>query len=60
MSYFYLYKGLVLILVLFLMISGIVNSIMWVKFVNVKKSLNKSLMKTKDRENLDVIYTKIK
>ena len=60
MNFFYLYKALILILVLFFMVSAIVNSIMWVKYMNVKKSLNKSLMKIKDRENLDVIYTKIK
>ena len=60
MSYFYLYKALILVLIIFVLIAGTVNVIMWVKFQNVRKALNASRTKSKNRDNLDVIYTKIK
>lgn len=60
MTFFYMYKALLLLLVLLLLLIGTVNSFMIVQLSNIRKNLAQSLIKLKVREDLDVIYTKIK
>ena len=59
MTYFYLSKALLLVLILLLLLLGTTNSIMLVKYQQIRKQLAKSILKTKDMEKVEVIRLKI-